>query len=91
MESTPKPLPPPAEQTNQILTQGRRDEQYRCGGCLHTVLEQATGYCTRCQDGKTVTKLCRNCGEIIPEKGRHRCSTPEELPSQRGRSRQQRK
>ena len=88
MVSPPKPLPPPEEQTNRILTQGRRDEQYRCGGCLHTVLEQATGYCTRCRDGKTVTKLCRTCGEVIPENEGHRCAAPDE-PPRRGRSRHQ--
>ena len=73
MVSPPNPLPPPEEQHNTPLTQGRREPQFRCGGCLHTVVSESTGYCRRCQQGKNLQPTCPNCRGVLREGEEHVC------------------
>ena len=86
MVRPPDPLPPPEQQLNTPLTQGRRDPQFRCGGCLHTVLTDSTGYCRRCQRGIAVRPTCNRCRAPLREGEEHVCRTaPEPPPGRTGR------
>ena len=63
-----------APQANRPMTQGLH-ASWRCGGCNHTIVSRAEGYCLSCERGRLKPETTRPGGTLYGTQG-----MPDALP-----------